>query len=89
MEQSSKISLIKEHLSPFIILTLWWIASINIITAYKSKLWAISIHNYNVEPSDLRQLLDNGYKIVVDSKCIDIIDDVLDGNEPLIREARK
>lgn len=91
IEQTTKIRLkcLKRYFSPSIILGIWWLSSNILITAYKSKLWAISIQNYQIEPSNLQELLDNHYEIVVNSQNDDLIEDIFTASDRLILEAKR
>ncbi|KAF5289205.1 hypothetical protein FQR65_LT00091 [Abscondita terminalis] len=91
IEQVERVNLksINTQFSSHAILIFWWFASLIIATAYKSKLWAISIQNYNIEPSNLEQLLDSGYNIVVNRDNLEISEVILNNGDPLTIAAQK
>ncbi|KAK4880993.1 hypothetical protein RN001_004312 [Aquatica leii] len=91
IEQVERVHLesINTQFSSHAILIFWWFASLIIATAYKSKLWAISIQNYNVEPTNLQQLLDSGYSIVVSKDNMEISESILNNGDPLTIAAQK
>lgn len=83
------LSLVHSHWTLCFIIMVWWFACLVFYTSYKSKLWAISIRNYHVEPSNLEELLNNDYKIVINSQNVDILNDILSNNENIILKAKR
>ncbi|KAF5299276.1 hypothetical protein FQA39_LY02449 [Lamprigera yunnana] len=78
-----------SQITSYYILALMWFSLLIISTAYKSKLWAISIKNTNLEPSDVDQLLKVGYRFVVNSQSNDVLNDVLSDNDRLTQKIKK
>ncbi|KAF5289206.1 hypothetical protein FQR65_LT00092 [Abscondita terminalis] len=80
---------VNPRVTPFLILPLMWFSLTIISTAYKSKLWAISIQSSNIEPSDVKQLLYNGYGFVVNDQSSDVMKDILTNNDRLITSIKQ
>lgn len=67
-----------------VLLSAWILVCLNVSTAYKSKLSAIVLNPPDKEPEDMKELLDNDYKFVVNERYRDVFVSLLFNTSDLI-----
>lgn len=89
IEQNANIKQVfKVRPGPAILLVAWILVCLNVSTAYKSKLSAIVMNPPYREPSDLRELVENDYRFVVNDRYIDVFYALLfNTSDPVVQKA--
>lgn len=88
MEQSVPYisNLFQRRFSIVICLGLWWWSSLILNTVYRSTILSTVINPPSLEPENLEELMQAGYRFVGNAQFVDIFKDLLLVPDPLYRK---